>query len=183
MGLAGKSAELSLRRGVPQGDGVEPERAFQREAQRPVADHEAWAGSGPSLDVSGVDAAAAGNRGPSLVRSQEGTRCRAWRQGPGGSDAEAGGGLVPGRCRWSDVRRGKDVSRETAEAGQSLSSGSTEGTAPSRLRLHLGPAGVRPRRRRRRSGLGALSFRGNERLYGNRTHYTTEAGKKADPYG
>src|SRR5579864_1912853 len=81
VGLPGESAGLSLRRSVSQSDGIESEGAFEREVQRPVADHEAGAGSSPSLDVPGVDAAVAGNGGSSLVRSQEGARWTAWEIG------------------------------------------------------------------------------------------------------
>src|SRR5580658_6415407 len=71
VGVSGESAGLSLWSGISEGDGVESERAFEREVDRPVTDHEAGTGGRTTLVVPGVDASVKEERCSGMVRGQE----------------------------------------------------------------------------------------------------------------
>src|SRR5579864_563548 len=79
VGVSGKPAGIPLRGGVPQGDGVEPEGAFEREVQRTIADYETRAGSCTTVAVSGGDAAVARGKRSEVVRGEESERRRSGR--------------------------------------------------------------------------------------------------------
>ena len=81
---------------LPQGDGVEPEGAEQREIPGRIADQQAGRCAGAAMAVFRGVAAGATVRRASLVRGQEGAPRRGCPAGVGGGDAEAGHGVASG---------------------------------------------------------------------------------------
>src|SRR5262249_7893886 len=97
VGGVGQSPGLSLRSGLPQGDGAQSERTQQWSLAGSAQDQQAWFQRGAALAVPGGVALAAAGTGAELVCAAQGARAGRCQAGVGRRDAQVGGGGVP---RW-----------------------------------------------------------------------------------
>ena len=141
VGDVGGPQGLPLWRGLSQGDGVEPQRAEQRQTQRQAEDYQAWSIGRPEVAVLRRHAGDPRSGREAMVRSQEGQGRRSWQGRADRCDSQIGVGPLRGGRSRRAVPAVAAVSRKIA--GPQITSETTRG------RLMW-----RPQRFRRGSGDG-----------------------------